>query len=327
MMRRQSRGRRLVDMANPQDVVPPIGGPLDIAGALLWVRADLGVTIVQGPVVATGTTPPTVTMTGTPATSSNSLEIDITLTGLRGTATFTWKLNGVVQQTLQLTAATFVLGTTGITANFSAGTYTNDNVYTSVVTVSAWADQGGGGFNYVQATAASQPAFAANKYNGKPAINGIDGTKSMTSAVPAPGTSGTFMLTCSKSSLASTYLAAHVGGAQSSFIDMFTTTLMEWFSAGGADRATFATAPSVGLHQLIVAQVDGVSCVGYFDGAHAFNIVPTNTLSALGVLFGYNAGSSGTNGDIVECAQYTRALKPSEIAQLHAYSRSFWGSP
>ena len=168
MMRRQSRGRRLVDMANPQDVVPPIGNPLDIPGCILWLRADLGVTVVQGPVVATGTTPPTVTMTGTPASSTNTLEIDITLTGLRGTATFTWKLNGVVQQTLQLTAATFVLGATGITANFSAGTYTNDNVYKSVVTVSAWADQSTAGNNVIQATAANQPAFVANGINGQP---------------------------------------------------------------------------------------------------------------------------------------------------------------
>ena len=176
MMRRASgRNRRILQVQGIQDVLPPIGNPLDIPGCVLWLRADLGVTVVQGPVVATGTTPPTVTMTGTPATSTNSLEIDITAPGARGTAVFSWKLNGVVQQTLQLTAATFVLGTTGITANFSAGTYTNDNVYKSVVTVSSWADSSGAGIAtpVTQSNALLRPVFVASdvRYNLRPTLS------------------------------------------------------------------------------------------------------------------------------------------------------------
>jgi hypothetical protein len=85
---------------------------------------------------AAGTAPPAVTLSGTTSgRPAVTIEIDITLTGIRGVATFQWLLNGVVQQTGQLTAATFALGTTGLTANFPAGTYTNDNVYTSSPTV------------------------------------------------------------------------------------------------------------------------------------------------------------------------------------------------
>jgi len=78
-----------------------------------------------------GATIQAVTLTGT-TKSVLAIEIDITATGIRGVATFSWKLGGVVQQTGQTVAATFVLGTTGLTANFPAGTYTNGDVYSSV---------------------------------------------------------------------------------------------------------------------------------------------------------------------------------------------------
>lgn len=87
----------------------------------------------QAPATAAGTTPPAVTLTGQPI-GAWTVEIDISLLGVLGVAQFQWKLNGVVQQTAQVTAATFALGTTGLTANFAAGTYAADNVYTSVGT-------------------------------------------------------------------------------------------------------------------------------------------------------------------------------------------------
>lgn len=145
--------------------------PTDISGLSLWYRSDLGVTVVQGPVTATGTTPPSVTLTGTPTSSIEStIEIDITVPGARGTAVFQWLYNGVVQQTLQVTAATFVLGTTGITANFGVGTYAANNVYKSNLTVSAWADQSGNAIN-LNAAAAAQPTYTFNgSQSGRPAI-------------------------------------------------------------------------------------------------------------------------------------------------------------
>lgn len=151
--------------------------PTQLAGLALWLRADLGVTIVQGPVVATGTTPPAVTFTGTPSSSSNTIVLTCTAAGTQTTATFSWTLNGVAQ-TPFTAAATVVLPGTGITANFPVGAYTNTpsaDTYTSVVTVSAWADQSGTGDankNVVQATATKQPAFtvADSTLNNLPSL-------------------------------------------------------------------------------------------------------------------------------------------------------------
>jgi len=149
--------------------------PTQIAGLALWLRADLGVTIVQGPVVATGTTPPAVTMAGTPSSSTNTIVLTCTGAGTNTTATFSWTLNGVAQ-TPFTAAATVVLTGTGITATFPVGAYTNTpsaDTYTSVVTVSAWADQSGTGNNVSQGAAANQATFVASSagYGSTPVLS------------------------------------------------------------------------------------------------------------------------------------------------------------
>lgn len=87
--------------------------------------------IAYGPIVSSGMSQPVVSLSGTPTQTTDSIELDVTTGGTLASTNvrFTWKLNGVVQQTAQVGAATFVLGATGLTANFAAGTYTTDNNY------------------------------------------------------------------------------------------------------------------------------------------------------------------------------------------------------
>lgn len=84
---------------------------------------------VQGPVVATGTTPQNVSLTGTPL-SPNTILITIASTGARGTATFNVSVNGTPSGPFT-TAATYSLGATGLTINFPSGTYTDGDEYSS----------------------------------------------------------------------------------------------------------------------------------------------------------------------------------------------------
>ena len=105
------------------------------------VQAGTGTALIAAPqvsaVISSGTTPPVVTITGTPtqATPAGVYGITIPLGGAVGTATFTWTINGVVQGTAIVTASTVVLGSTGLTANFAAGTYATNNIYNFGVTV------------------------------------------------------------------------------------------------------------------------------------------------------------------------------------------------
>lgn len=98
----------------------------------------------MGAVRAAAATPQAVTVSGTPAIAS-IFELSISLTGGRGTATFSWKLNDVPQGTLT-TAASVALGSTGVTANFPVGTYTNTDQYITSTSLSPYgildSDQG-----------------------------------------------------------------------------------------------------------------------------------------------------------------------------------------
>lgn len=167
-------------VALPASALPPVAHVLPgsfqpnwSSACVLWLRADLGITFVQGPVIATGTSPPAVTFTGSPASSKNSIVLTCTGAGTQTTATFSWTLNGIAQ-TPFTAAATVALTGTGITANFPVGSYTNTpsaDTYTSVVTVSSWADQSGLGNTAAQATAAAQPNFLPTGWpNGKPTL-------------------------------------------------------------------------------------------------------------------------------------------------------------
>jgi hypothetical protein len=87
---------------------------------------------VEYGVTSAGTTPPTVALTGN-SIGKLTFSLEVTTGGTRGTAIFKWSSDGGTTYTTGVTtAATVVLGDTGITATFAAGTYATDNVYTSV---------------------------------------------------------------------------------------------------------------------------------------------------------------------------------------------------
>ena len=90
---------------------------------------------VLSAVVAAGTTPPTVTLTGN---SRDDIvgRVEILTAGARGTATFRYCLDydsttgtGTWSNPI-VTAATYLMDNSGVTLNFASGTYATDNVYT-----------------------------------------------------------------------------------------------------------------------------------------------------------------------------------------------------
>jgi len=89
--------------------------------------------VTGSPVVQVGSGP-AVTLTGT-ATTNAVIVITITLGGILGTSTFSWTLNGTLQATGVVTAATATLTGTGLTANFAAGTYVINTTYSSTAII------------------------------------------------------------------------------------------------------------------------------------------------------------------------------------------------
>lgn len=88
-----------------------------------------------GPVTHVGTGAPAVTFTGT-ATANETVQVLLATGGALGASTFTWFLNGAQQNAIPtVTAATVALGTTGLIANFAAGTYVLGDTYTTTAII------------------------------------------------------------------------------------------------------------------------------------------------------------------------------------------------
>lgn len=90
----------------------------------------LGEGLSLGAVTSTGTTPPVITLTGTPLRSLN-LRVECTLGGILATWTGRWSVDGGVTWTAFTSAATVLMAGTGVTLNIAAGAAATDNVWTA----------------------------------------------------------------------------------------------------------------------------------------------------------------------------------------------------
>jgi hypothetical protein len=113
-------------------------GPIYVGIVKQTLATELAIVNGIGNVVASGTAPPAMTCTGTP-TEAEMLYVACTLGGPRGTAQFKWSINNglTFTQTGQVTAANFPLllagNPLGLSLQFPAGTYTNDNTWSLLI--------------------------------------------------------------------------------------------------------------------------------------------------------------------------------------------------
>lgn len=92
-------------------------------------QSDVG--YAMGAVASAGTSPPTVTLSGTPTKDVN-FKMECTTLGARGTAVVRVSSDGGITWTSNiLTAATFLLPGTGLTINYANATAAVDNVWTA----------------------------------------------------------------------------------------------------------------------------------------------------------------------------------------------------
>jgi hypothetical protein len=86
--------------------------------------------------LAAGTTPPAVTLFGRPIIGSVQIRIEITTLGALGVAVFRWSMDGGLTFVSGVTtAASVALTGTGLSALFSSGSYSTDNVYSAATPV------------------------------------------------------------------------------------------------------------------------------------------------------------------------------------------------
>jgi hypothetical protein len=88
--------------------------------------------------LAFGTSPPPISLSGRPTLGSLEMALQITTGGGLGAALFQWSSDGGITWTTGVaTAALVPLGTTGLVASFAAATYGVDNIYKASTPVPA----------------------------------------------------------------------------------------------------------------------------------------------------------------------------------------------
>lgn len=148
--------------------------PTQQSGCKLWLRADTGVGF-QSTLLATGTSPPVATVSGTPV-GTPAVRVEITTGGTLPSAVCRYSTDDGATYTsgVAISSGSVVIGSSGYTVAFPAGTYTNDNVYQGVL--STLTDSSGNGFNASTSSAGVCPIYESLAFGGQPSMkfDGVD---------------------------------------------------------------------------------------------------------------------------------------------------------
>lgn len=315
-----------------------VGSPLYYAkqyGLVLWLRADMGVTL-GGTLRATGTSPPAWTISGTPAVQVQPhFEIDSVAggTGL-GQATYKWSMDGGATYTatgVVTAAGPTALGATGLSVAMAAGPYNIDNKYDG--TVSAWADQSGNANHAAQATASRQPIFEVAGLNNKPAIN-PRGAAAVRLEVPSLSLGAFTIMTVCASNSASRYLYVHNTDAGTNGSYMFTSLIGAYRSSSRSEKnvtSTWLNATPASYCQ--VCDGSNAGHVPYRNGvagtttpSGGFAADPgTGVVTATLYIGSSQAGTFVFNGPISEVVAFSGAMPPAAVLTSYNGQMTRWG--
>lgn len=302
---------------------------LQISGLRAWNMMDFGVPGgPAGTISSSGTTPPTITVTGT-AVVAHAGRIEMkNPSGPRGTARMrasvdggrSWIRDAANNQDI-LTAATVALGPTGLTANLPNETFLNNNVYTYVTQVASVPDRSGNSNNLV-ASAGLLPDFVLNGIGGRPAcaFTPNDGFR-MLSLNIAPPYSVYVVGKCTVQAASKALIGRSASGSGLLFYTNGAGTIA--VNDGAAQIAATVNATVAHCYVLIV---NGASSQIIVDGTTvATTGGPLTNVTLTGLTIGYDAPSGfGWDGQWSEFALFTGVLTSDEILAINARSRKLW---
>jgi len=304
--------------------------PGQIPDLLTWVEGDANIAGDEmTAVTAGGPAPPAVTLTGT-AVRAFHLLIQMWTAGTLGVATFRWSVDGGrswVGQPLT-TGADVVLGSTGITAHFAAGSY-GANTYDSDTYISGWNALGGTSsfiklndatrpsFNSVASGNKPGPNFAANAINSALQISGI--------SVPAPWSFWVVAKLVNAAAIRTPVhctAAAGVGGVM--YRD--NTRNATYFYDGGGEGGQAVDETALHSHICIGNPSGGAQSNIRIDGVDGLFSPHAVTLTA--ITLGQRVGTGWPwDGPIMAFAFKSGAFTVDECLALEARARSKWGTP
>lgn len=315
------------------------------ATLLAWFRTPESIQLGGTP-LAGGTSPPTVTLTGTLTNQDIDFYMTMPVGGARGTATYSVSVTGVGGAVFQTgtTAATVALGATGITINFPVGTYNSNNTYHAVS--SQWNDKTVNAHNYVNTTAGTRPFVLRNDLGNQTALlfDGVNDLQNCITALAtdcAGGTNNSFTVVTMFSlltvpggvNIACVYCLGNTGTLARVTADITSTAWrLRRFDNSANDSVISSIVPALVGPVLHIWRFDGTSSTLEINGTDviggdvAFDVPGANSTAAAITLNNVSLSAQKTTstgnwleGKFFEQAFYNGAISDVELAQLRKY--------
>ena len=310
-----------------------------VPGAKRALAADHGLTpATMSAVHSFGTSPPTVTVSGTP-NGLYALTWRISTGGALGVAKFDWSIDGgeTWAATGVTTGASVALGATGITLSFASGTYYGpgfgNNYYVSNTKVSVVSDQSGSSNDATQTSDTPRLLYVPNKRGARPSLSDAGIGTFGQSISEQFGTCGMAVA----NSIAVPCTVVHVGrkwSDKSNSLGIFMTTGTggtnlcgyagttapgKWGTYAGATSAHSASSTSIR-----VARVGATTTRLRTDGGadESFTTSVNGNTPALGAWA--SSGSLCVYGDIHEEIVWDRVLTDDEVAIVERREAAKW---
>lgn len=335
-MRPSVAGRAITGSGRPRvSTTAAIAGRAAVANELmvalgvcvgLWY-ADRGLTL-GGTLLAQGTTPPVVTITGaTGASVGLHLEIDSVAggTGL-GQATFKVSLDNGSSYLLtgQLTGASVALGA-GLVASFAAGPYNINNKWDG--TVSGQADQSGVGRHLLQATAAKQMLCVAPGVNLQPVVRGDGVDDFLQTTLFSVAQPWHFFIVFKTRTLGAPYPGQSVVFGSQNGLNVFClddTTPRTVFTTDTANLIGPASAIANGAFADMNVVANGASSkmrsLGIQVGAGQTGAQPLTGLTVAALFDGTGANAI----DVAMCALYSAEVPLAALVRMEKFAKARW---
>ena len=301
------------------------------AGSAAWTYGTMG------PVVAAGTTPPTVTLSGT-ATAAVNLRIEITAGGALGAATYRLSLDGGITFPTTGTTSASEGPFSGITVAFGAGTYTANNTYASNVRINAATsrESAAGTVDALktafQSTVTNQPRLVLSDpaYGGKPSLD-FSESASVQLATSVWGTAlaqpSTYFFVGRYPMIGGNPIAFDApAGARNVLFSLSASTPFNVSIGAGSFPASPVPGTWTGSVDIVVVQFNGAATTSYLNTAASVVTSNPGTQGATRLFVGGgNTGASGWRSTESQIVAFSGALTLADINTMASFLASYAG--